>query len=294
MRVVFIGTVEFSQAALDRLISLNADIVGIVTMASSTFHADFTDLSSTARQSGIPVLTIAQINRPSTVQWIAKRRPDIIYCFGFSQILKKEILQLAPMGVIGYHPAKLPRNRGRHPVIWPLVLGLNSTGSSFFFMDEGADSGDLLSQREVPVFDTDTARTLYDRITTIALEQITEFHPALCDGTHKRTPQDHSKANYLRKRSKADGRIDFRMNASAIYDLVRALTVPYPGAHISYQGKDIPVWEIQRETWSDPSVEPGKVLNVAGEQILVKCHDGAVLLTKHEFTEYPHAGDYFT
>jgi methionyl-tRNA formyltransferase len=83
------------------------------------------------------------------------------------------------LGVVGFHPAALPENRGRHPLIWALVLGLEETASTFFFMDEGADSGDLLSQRRISIEPADDAGSLYARITEVAMCQIREFVPLL-------------------------------------------------------------------------------------------------------------------
>ena len=101
-------------------------------------------------------------------------------------IIKKEILDLPKVGVIGYHPALLPKNRGRHPLIWPIVLGLNQTGSTFFFMDEGADSGDILSQKEVLIDSQTYAKDLYLKIIEVAKEQVRTFLPQLIENNYPR------------------------------------------------------------------------------------------------------------
>ena len=94
------------------------------------------------RKNNIPVRYTPSINSEEVIGWISDLAPDVIFCFGWSQLFKKKLLNIASLGVIGFHPALLPANRGRHPLIWSLILGLKETGSSFFFMDEGADSGD--------------------------------------------------------------------------------------------------------------------------------------------------------
>ena len=131
---------------------------------------------------------------------------------------------MMPLGVVGYHPAALPANRGRHPLIWALVLGLEKTASTFFFMDEGVDSGDILSQRSITITWDDDARTLYCRVTATALDQIGEFVSALISGNYLRTSQDKSKVSYWRKRESNDGKIDWRMSAKSIHNLVCGLT----------------------------------------------------------------------
>jgi len=142
------------------------------------------------------------------------------------------MLAAAPLGVVGFHPAALPANRGRHPLIWSLALGLEQTASTFFFMDAGADSGDILLRRALAIDPTDDARTLYDKVCACALEQITQFVSQLANGSFAREPQAHAQANIWRKRGMADGKIDWRMSAVSVHNLVRALAKPYVGAHL--------------------------------------------------------------
>ena len=204
MRIVLIGCVEFSKRTLEKLISLGANIVGVVTRLAPGINSDFADLSILCRDAGIPCKYVEDINSTESINWIASRDPEIIFCFGWSALLKKQVLTLAPRGVLGYHPALLPRNRGRHPLIWTLALGLKESGSTFFFMDEGADHGDILSQFVVPVYDNDDARSVYDRITETGLAQIELFLPKLIANSHTRSRQDDSIANVWRRRTPLD------------------------------------------------------------------------------------------
>ena len=292
MRIVFIGTVEFSLKALDKLLELNANVVGVCTKERSNFNADFADLTPICRKNNIPYKFIEDINSKENVEWIKSLKPDVVFCFGWSSLIKKELLNLSPMGVVGYHPAKLPQNRGRHPLIWTLVLGLEKSASTFFFMDEGADSGDILSQVEFEIDYKDDARSLYDKTTNIALKQIENFLPKLENNTYKRIKQDYSKANYWRKRTKKDGEIDFRMSGRAIYNLVRALTKPYVGAHLIYKEKEIKVWKVEEVECNLKNIEPGKILEVKDNTVLVKCYDNAIRILEHEFDELPKEGEY--
>jgi len=196
------------------------------------------------------------------------------------------------MGVIGYHPASLPGNRGRHPIIWALVLGLKQSSSTFFFMDEGADSGDILSQVDFNIAAKDTARTIYDKLSGIARNQVKEFIKELKTGRTQRIQQDESESAYRRKRVKEDGKIDFRMSSDAICNLVRGLTHPYCGAHIVYRNREFKVWQIENAVDKRPVVEPGKVLAIQGDRVKVKTYDGAVVLIDHELVQLPSKGDY--
>ena len=133
MKILFIGCVKFSYECLKALIKDEANIIGICTLKESNFNSDFFDLSSLAKSNNIPFKYTKDINESINIRWIKSLDPDIIFCFGWSKILKKDILEIAPYGVVGYHPAYLPMNRGRHPIIWALVLGLKKTASTFFY-----------------------------------------------------------------------------------------------------------------------------------------------------------------
>lgn len=288
LNLVFIGCVDFSATLLRCVISLNCvHVAGIVTRNSSKFNSDFCSLTPIAIEHNIPVFIYEDSSKVDLVNWLKEKYPDVIYCFGWSHLLKKEVLNIPRLGVIGYHPTALPRNRGRHPIIWALALGLKETGSSFFMMDEGADSGDLISQRKVKIKFDDNAYSLYLRLETVALEQVEEFTSLLDLTQIQRTSQDENKANYWRKRNKSDGEIDWRMPAIGIYNLVRALTHPYPGAHCHYDGSEYKIWACQIVSDIYPAeeiihIEPGKVIDFSENIIDVRCGDGVVRLLQHD------------
>ena len=286
MRIVFVGAVEFSLRALERLVELDAEIVGVCTLQESKFNADHTDLSSFSNAHGVPSFYVNDINSIETLNWIREKSPDVIFCFGWSRLIKQDLLELAPLGVIGFHPAALPANRGRHPIIWALVLGLKKTASTFFFMDAGADSGDILSQQEILIAEQDDARTLYDKVIQIALTQIAEFLPKLANRSFQRIHQNEQFANVWRKRSSSDGKIDWRMSAQSIHNLVRGLAAPYVGAHFLADGKEIKVWKTAIFLDAPNHIEAGKVLVKTNDLLVVKCGVDAIslLVTYPEFT----------
>jgi len=292
MKILFIGTVEFSLSALEKLLELNANVVGVCTKEFSSFNSDFADLKPVCASNSIPYLCTDDINSQASVGWIENINPDIIFCFGWSSLIEKDILDLPPMGVIGYHPTKLPENRGRHPLIWTLVLGLEKSGSTFFFMNENVDDGDILSQVDFSISYEDDARSIYDKVINVALEQIEEFFPNLQNNSYMKNKQDHKFSNIWRKRHKPDGLIDFRMGGRAIYNLVRGLTKPYIGAHIQYKGRDISVWKVKEIENSQKNIEPGKVLEINGTSFIVKSFNNAVEIMEHDFKTLPKVGEY--
>ena len=292
MRILFIGAVKFSARMLETLVDMDANIVGVCTLAESRFNADHVDLTEMANVSSIAVRYMPDINADESIEWIRMLAPDILFCFGWSRLIRQPLLNLAPLGVIGYHPAALPANRGRHPLIWALALGLEQTGSTFFFRDEGVDSGDILSQRMLIIQSADDAASLYERICTLAVEQLRELIPALKSGQYTRIPQAGVTTNYWRKRSQLDGLIDWRMSARAIHNLVRALSHPYPGAHFMSCGQEIKVWRTEVTTEPHLNFEPGKVLAVNDAFVTVKAGINAIQLLTINSTITLRVGDY--
>lgn len=292
MKVIFVGNVQFSKDCLIRLIELNVDIIGVVTKKESKFNSDFADLSSIAEENSIPILFCDNINKSENVNWIRSLSPDIIFCLGWSSLIKKELLDLPKLGVLGFHPANLPYNRGRHPIIWALVLGLKKTASTFFFMDEGADTGDIVSQKEIDIDSADDASTLYSKITTISLLQIEEIVISLNEGTIERRKQNENEGNTWRKRDKRDGLIDFRMTSQMINNLIKALTKPYVGAHIYYNGNEFKVWKSSFQECKDINIEPGKILEIKNNNILVKTSDAAIWIESQEISDLVNIKDY--
>jgi methionyl-tRNA formyltransferase len=292
MRIVFIGTVEFSLSALERLVSIGADIVGVCTLKESKFNSDHVDLSKISVLHGIPWLYANDINSVEVMDWIKHKAPDVIFCFGWSKLLKQGLLELAPLGVVGFHPAALPANRGRHPLIWALVMGLKKTASTFFFMDDGADSGGILSQREIEISDEGDASSLYKIMTQVALDQIEEFIPDLISNTYRRQNQDGRLANSWRKRGVADGLIDWRMSAKSIHNLVRGLAKPYVGASFVIDGQEVKVWKAQLVCDAPRNIEPGKVLKVENDKPIIKCGEDAICLLVTEPSFSPQIGSY--
>ena len=276
MRILFIGSVQFSKITIEALLTKKLNIVGICGLKSSKFNSDHFDLSNIAKENNIPFKHCPNINDELSIEWVRKLKPEVIFCFGWSQILSKKILNIPTKGAIGFHPSKLPKNRGRHPIIWALVLGLKETGSTFFFMKEDVDSGDILSQRTIKISIQDNARSLYNKIATEALKQLEEIIPNLEKNEIHTIPQNLSTSNNWRKRSQKDGLIDWRMSAESINNLVRGLSRPYVGAHFYYKKEPITIWETKIIKNKFNNIEPGKVLFSSKKSTIIKAGTNAI------------------
>ena len=196
-------------------------------------------------------------------------------------IVKKKFLKIAPKGVIGYHPSDLPKNRGRHPIIWSLILGLKNIGSCFFYMDSKADSGRIISKKMIKIQKNYDSNIIYKKLIILGKKQIREIMFKIKNNKLKSFPQNNSQSNSWRKRSEIDGKIDWRMSADSINNLVKALTKPYPGAYFLLKKKKITVWKSEVINLKTKNFEPGKILEFK-KNLIIKCGNKALkLITFH-------------
>jgi len=270
----------------------SVDVVGVVTKKRSSFNSDFCDLVPACEQYDIPICFVEQDWKETIKPWLTQKKPDVVFCIGWSFLLPEELLNLAPYGTVGFHPAALPLNRGRHPIIWALALGLTETASTFFRMDSGTDSGPILNQLPIYINDGDDATSLYVKILDVIPFQINEIVQNYIKGTLKPQPQNDEKANYWRKRCRSDGIIDWRMSARSIHNLVRALTRPYVGAEFEIDDIVVKVWKTELVCHVPVNAEPGKVLQVNNKGILVKAGEDAIYLIQIEPYIEAQIGDY--
>lgn len=278
MKICYIGCVYSSAVLLRTLVNSGKDIVGVVTQSNSNYNSDFESLVPLCKERNIPFVCADQVTKEEIVEFMKQHAPDVIYCFGWSRLIEEQILMIPALGGIGFHPAQLPYNRGRHPLIWALALGLKETASTFFQMTAEADAGDIISQKIVEIAYEDDARDLYQKVLNVASKQILEFTEYA--ERYGKFPfiRTNEGGNIWRRRDKLDGVIDWRMSSENIYNLVRALTHPYIGAHFCDSEREYKVWKVQ--VYQEPvldNLEPGKILRVnSRHDFVVKTGDGAI------------------
>lgn len=278
MRILFIGCVESSYILLKKLIDIGANIVGVITKEISNFNSDFVDLAELCNTNNLDYKYVENINDSKSIEYMKKVKADIVFCFGWSQLIKDEVFNLVPGGIFGFHPTELPNNRGRHPIIWALALGLNKTASTFFKMDKGADTGDIVSQTTIEIEYEDDAATLYEKIMKAAELQVEDIFHLLQTSNMQYMKQSVDEGNSWRKRAKRDGQIDWRMSSRTIYNLVRSLASPYVGAHFMYNNHEYKVWKVKEiKATGYENIEPGKVLEVKLENYFdIKVSDNII------------------
>jgi methionyl-tRNA formyltransferase len=230
----------------------------------------------------IPVFCPPTVNTPEWVTKIRRMQPDVMFSFYYRTMLNKEIFSIPPGGAFNLHGSLLPAYRGKCPVNWVLVNGEHRTGVTLHYMVEKPDAGDIVGQKEVPIDFEDTAATVYNKLCTAATKLLEELLPLIQHGTTPRTPQDLRSGSYYGGRNPEDGKIDWRWPVMRIYNLIRAVTEPYPGAftHLPDGQKALIWWGLPEETIPSKQ-EPGTVEPEDGH-VFVRASDGRIRLVDME------------
>lgn len=241
MRIVFVGAVESSKIALDALIRAKRTPVLVITLPPEAAgrHSDFVGLGEIGRAAGSAIHHTTDINSQATLEAVAAATPDLSLVIGWSQVCRQAFREIARAGTVGFHPAALPRLRGRGVIPWTILRGEERTGSTLFWLDDGIDSGPILLQRQFPVAPDETARSLYTKHTENLAEMVVEAAAQVEAGSAARMEQNEAEASYCAKRTAEDGRIDWHDPAASILRLIRAAGDPYPGAFTFYKGQKI-------------------------------------------------------
>ena len=173
LNVAMIGCVEFSIHMLKELYrSKNVNIVAIVTKTKSDFNSDFYSLKGFAVKKNISFFISSGKDEEKIIKFFKKFDIDVGFCIGWSHILGLKVLNIPKLGFIGYHPANLPENKGRHPIIWAIALGIKKTASSFFIMNKFADQGAIIDKKPIYIDKKDNAKKLYFKLILTAKKQL--------------------------------------------------------------------------------------------------------------------------
>lgn len=289
MRIVFLGMTELGAACLREVILGGGDVVGVYTVdddyvAASGMHPSyFGNYAALARQAGLPLYRVRDITAEEHRVRLRDLRPDLVFAIGWSQIIPPDLLALPARGFIGLHPAPLPERRGAASINWSLIDGLGRSAATMLYLAEGIDDGDIIAQKEFLIGPTDTARDVLNTVNRVGADMMRQWYPRIAAGVAPRQPQDHAAATYTPRRRPEDGRIHWRSTSWQLFNFVRALSLPYPGAFTIFQDRRLTVWraELVRGVAPPRRQPPGRVLEIwAGRGLLVKSADYCLLLTQ--------------
>jgi len=280
MRIIVFGYHRIGYLCLQELIDRREEVCAVVTHRDDPGEQGwFESVADLARSVGLPVFTPRTPNTTAFVRQVQALQPAILLSFYYRRLLCKEVLAIPPRGGINLHGSLLPKYRGRAPVNWALVHGESLTGVTLHYMTEEADAGDIIAQRAVHIAFEDTALTLFNKVAQAALALFRDTWPLIKAGRAPRFPQDPRQATTFGARRPEDGRIDWSEPALTLYNLVRAVTHPYPGAFTTYRGRKLYIWRAHPLLELSSGEEPGTILWVQETGCAVATGVGALLLT---------------
>lgn len=299
-RIVVCAYHNVGFRCLGELLRQGARVAAVFTHEDSPSEEIwFSSVKELAVRNKIPC-HVSDVNLPENVALLRDIRPDFLFSFYYRFMINKEILEIPSRGALNLHGSLLPKYRGRVPVNWAIINGETETGATLHYMVEKPDAGDIVDQERVAIDFTDTARDVFHKVTDAAVTVMERSWPLLLAGNAARIPLDLRKGSYFGGRRPADGLIDWDRGAVEIYNLIRGVTHPYPGAFTFLDGRKVYVWE----AWPVSGRGRGGEI-VSGSPLLVGTGDGLLEIrslqresenetTSEEFTvKHPVAGKYF-
>lgn len=264
MKIVFMGTPEFSIPSLEAIESEGHELIGVVTQPDRPKgrgkHMSPPPVKEWALERGVKVYQPKKARDEEFIAQLEGLDPDLIVTAAYGQILPKKILGIPPLGCINVHGSLLPKYRGASPIQQAIMDGETKTGITIMYMDVGMDTGDIILQREIPIYPEENCESLHDRLAQLGGLALRESLRLFAQGRPEGVPQSHEEATYCQKIDKSMGQIDWNMDIDSIKNHVRALT-PWPGAYTYIDGMRLKVWEVgQREYWEEDGIIPGQVV----------------------------------
>lgn len=280
-RILFFGYSEVGYTCLDLLLSRGDNVVALITHEDNPSEKIwFKTPAVAAREHGLPVFTPESVNTPEWREKIAALQPDLILSVYYRHMIGTKILAMPPLGAWNIHGSLLPKYRGRAPINWAVLHGEPRIGMTLHRMVKSADAGDVVDQEGVDIGPRDSAEIAFRKVMPCARVLLARQIDALLAGTAKETPQDHSQATTFGGRTPEDGRIHWHQTSAQIFNLIRAVTDPYPGAFTDVGDARLMVW--WAEPVSDATVgrhgKPGEVLSV--NPTVIATADGSIELTR--------------
>ena len=246
MRIVFMGTPDFSVPALTALVEAGHDVIAVVTQPDKPKGrgklVQMTPVKEKALEYGIPVYQPVKARDPEFVSLLKEMKPDAMVVAAFGQLLPKTILDIPPYGCVNIHASLLPKYRGAAPIQFAVINGESVSGITTMMMAPTLDTGDILDQESVALDEKETGGSLHDKLSAIGGRLIIKTLKKLEDGTAVRTVQDEEKMTYFGMLKKSMGDIDWNQDAASIERLIRGLN-PWPSAYTSWEEKTIQLWE---------------------------------------------------
>jgi methionyl-tRNA formyltransferase len=294
MRIIFMGTPDFSVPTLERILADGYEVAAVFTQLDRPKGRHFAltppPVKVCAQRHGIPVYQPQTLKDENAIAMIKDLAPDCIVVVAYGRILPQAVLDIPRFGCVNVHASLLPRYRGAAPIHWAVINGDDKTGVTTMFMAKGIDTGDMILKAETPIGENETTGELHDRLTGMGADTLSKTLALLFAGKAPREKQDDAKSSYVSVIDKATGAIDWGKSAQEIHNLVRGLA-PYPAAHTTLCGAlfKICTTRLKAQGYAQlgcaqqdcGNAQPGSVIAADDSGIFVACGDkNALLLTE--------------
>lgn len=286
MRVVFMGTPDFSVGTLRALAAAGHQVVGVVSQPDKPKGRGKslmpTPVKEAALELGLPVYQPKKVRDPEFFELLKELAPEVIVVVAFGQMIPQSILELAPYGCINVHASLLPKYRGAAPIQWAVIDGEPESGVTIMKMDAGIDTGDMISKTVVPIDKEETGGSLFDKLSEAGAKLLVDTLPSIEAGTavYEKQPGE-SPTPYAGMIQKKMGYIDWSRPALELERLIRGLS-PWPSAYTKIGGKTLKIWKAQviQEQDKDAAAAPGTVLRADAQGFCVKTGQGVLKITE--------------
>lgn len=277
MRIIFFGTSAFAVPSLERVVAHGHEVVVCVTQPDRPQGRGLAPAPSPVKRAATQLgLPLAQPERPQRVL-LEPLKPEVGVVVAYGQLIRRELLALPRLGMVGVHPSLLPKYRGAAPIAWAILKGEPQTGVTVFRLNESLDAGELMLQQTVAIEPGETAESLSERLSRFGADALVRALELMAAGRARFSPQNDAQASVAPKLAKAQGRIDWSQSADAIERLIRA-TVPWPGATTEWRGRPLKIWAAAVGQTQPPPTMPGTVIGASGERLEVAAGRGVLEL----------------
>lgn len=277
-RVVFMGTPEFSVPVLEMLIE-NTNVVMVVTQPDSyvgrKHELKFSPVKEVALKYNIPVFQPQKIR--NDYESVLACNPDIIITCAYGQIIPNILLDTPKYHAINVHASLLPKLRGGSPLHRAIINGHDKTGITIMYMAPGMDDGDIITQSEIVINDTDNVSIIHDKLSVLGRNLLLETLPSIFNGTNKRIKQNESEVTFAYNIKREEEKLDFNKTVKEVYNQIRGM-YPFPVSYAVLNGQIIKVCESKIGTSTHK--KPGEIINIYKDGIGVSCSDGEIIITK--------------
>ena len=283
LRILFMGTPDFAEMCLRGLVEDGQNVVGVISQPDKQngrgMKVRFCDVKRYALEKKIPVYQPETLKDGAIKELLEKLSPDVIVVVAYGKILPEYVLKFPKYGCINVHGSLLPEYRGASPIQRAVIDGKKVTGVTTMYMDKGLDTGDMLLKCEYEIGENTNTGEAFDDLAKIGAKLLLETLKGLEDGTITPVPQDEAKATYAEKIFKEECAVSFDEKPEKVHNKIRGL-YPFPGAFCYHNGKMLKLCESRLYKGDTKSAECGEVIELSKGGILVKCLEGAVLVTR--------------